>query len=56
MGLYEDVLPAGLRLCSKRAVVGISPDRVVRSLWVSEIPGVAPDQDVIDEAISAARG
>lgn len=56
VGLYEDVLPAGLRLCSKRAVIGISPDGIVRSVWITEVPGVAPDQAVIAEAIAAAKG
>ena len=56
VGLYEDVLPAGLRLCSKRAVIGISPDGIVRSVWISEVPGVAPDQDIVDAAIAAANG
>ena len=56
VGLYEDRLPAGLRLTSKRAVIGISPDGIVRSVWASEVPGVGPDQGVVDEAIAAARG
>ncbi len=56
VGLYEDPLPAGLRLTSKRAVFGISKDGVVRFIWVSEIPRVAPDEDVVRAAIDAARG
>jgi glutaredoxin-dependent peroxiredoxin len=56
VGIYEDVLPAGLRLCAKRGVIGISRDGVVRSVWISEVPRVGPDQDVIDEAIAAAKG
>jgi glutaredoxin-dependent peroxiredoxin len=56
VGLYEDVLPVGLRLTSKRAVLGISKDGVVRSLWVSEVPGVGPDDAVMRTAIDAARG
>ncbi len=40
VGLYEDRLPAGLRLTAKRAVLAISKDGVVRSVWVTEIPGV----------------
>jgi peroxiredoxin len=56
VGLYEDVLPAGLRLTSKRAVIGISPDGVVRFVWRSEVPGVGPDPDVVDAAIAAAKG
>jgi peroxiredoxin len=56
VGIYEDVLPAGLRLTTKRAVVGISPDGVVRSVWISEDHHVAPPREVVDEAIAAARG
>ena len=56
VGLYENRLPAGLRLTAKRAVIGISRDGVVRSVWVTEVPGVAPSEDVVAEAIAAARG
>ena len=56
VGLYEDPLPAGLRLTSKRAVIGISSDGIVRTIWVSEVPGVGPDQGVVNEAIAAAKG
>ncbi len=56
VGLYEDRLPAGLRLTAKRAVLGISKDGIVRSVWVTEIPGVAPDDEVVKTAIDAARG
>jgi Peroxiredoxin len=56
VGLYEDPLPSGLRLAAKRGVVGISPDGIVRSVWISEIPGVAPDEEVVKVAIAAARG
>ena len=40
--LYDDPLPAGLRLAAKRGVVAISSDGTVRFVWISEIPGVAP--------------
>jgi glutaredoxin-dependent peroxiredoxin len=56
VGIYEDVLPAGLRLTTKRGVVGISRDGVVRSVWISEVTGVAPPQEVVDEAIAVAKG
>jgi glutaredoxin-dependent peroxiredoxin len=56
VGFYEDVLPANLRLTSKRAVLGISRDGIVRFLWVSEIPRVGPDDEVVRTAIDAARG
>jgi peroxiredoxin len=55
VGFYEDVLPANLRLTSKRAVLGISRDGVVRSVWVSEVPRVGPDDEVVRSAIDAAR-
>ena len=54
VGLYEDPLPQGLRLTSKRGVVGISADGIVRSVWVTETPGVAPSGEVVAEAIAAA--
>ncbi len=56
VGLYEDILPANLRLTSKRAVLGISKDGVIRSMWVSEIPREGPDDAVVKTAIDAARG
>lgn len=56
VGLYEDPLPAGLRLTAKRGVVAISSDGIVRFVWISEIPGVAPDKDVVHAAIEAAKG
>jgi peroxiredoxin len=56
VGQYEDRLPAGLRLTSKRAVVAISRDGIVRYVWITEVPGVAPDDDVVAAAISAAKG
>ena len=55
VGLYEDVLPSGLRYCSKRSVVGIGSDGLVKYVWVTEVPGIAPDQVVVTEAIEAAR-
>ena len=55
VGLYEDPLPSGLRLAAKRGVVGISADGVVQFVWISEIPGVAPDKDVVNAAIEAAK-
>jgi peroxiredoxin len=56
VGLYEEVLPANLRLTSKRAVLGISRDGIVRSIWVTETPGEGPTDEVVASAISAARG
>jgi len=55
VGLYEDPMPQGLRLCSKRSVVGISSDGVVRYSWITEISGVAPGEEMISAAIAAAK-
>lgn len=55
VGLYEDVLPSNLRLTSKRAVVAISTDGVVRYSWISEAPGEGPSQEVVEAAITAAQ-
>lgn len=56
VGLYEDALPQGLRLTTKRSVVGIDADGIVRYTWTTENPGVAPPEDVVAAAIEAARG
>jgi hypothetical protein len=37
-------------------VLGISRDRVVLSVWVSEIPGEGPTDEVVAKAIAAAHG
>jgi peroxiredoxin len=56
VGLYEDILPRGLRLTTKRAVIGISADGIVRSVWVSEDPSEGPSDEVVRQAITAAAG
>ncbi len=55
VGLYEDHLPQNLRLTTKRGVVGISRDGVVRFVWVTEIPREAPSDELVEEAIRAAE-
>ena len=55
VGLYEDPLPSGLKYCSKRAVVAIGADGLVKYSWITEVPGVGPDETVVKEAIEAAR-
>lgn len=57
VGLYEDpILPQGLRLTTKRGVIGVSSDGIARSVWITENPGVAPSEEVVREAIEAASG
>jgi len=55
VGLYEDVLPSGLKYTSKRSVVGVRKDGTVASVWISETPGVTPDETVVAEDIAAAK-
>lgn len=55
VGLYEDPLPQQLRLCSKRGVVAISRDGIVKYVWITEVSGVGPDDTVVATAIAAAR-
>jgi len=55
VGLYEDPLPSGLKYCSKRGVVAIGGDGLVKYVWITEAPGVAPDGGVLSDAIIAAR-
>lgn len=57
VGLYEaPTLPQGLRLTTKRGVVGIDSSGIVRYVWTTDDPGVAPPADVVAAAIAAARG
>ena len=57
VGLYEPpTLPQGLRMTTKRGVVGISADGIVRFVWITEEPGVGPDDQIVADAIRAASG
>lgn len=56
VGLYEDPKPQNLRHCSKRGVIGIGRDGIVRSAWITDVSGVGPSDDVVAEAIAAATG
>ena len=53
VGTYDDLL--GLKHLSKRAVVSISQDGKVAFVWITEDPGVAPPEEVIRQAIDAAK-
>lgn len=55
-GLYGEEVWPGLRSTSRRAVVGIARDGVVRSLWIGASPGDAPSDADVTAAILAARG
>jgi hypothetical protein len=45
----------GLRHTTKRAVVAVGKDGVVRYLWVTDDPDVGPTDDVVQAAIDAAK-
>ena len=53
VGTYPDLL--GLKHLSKRAVVSVAEDGTVAFVWITEDPGVAPSEDVVREAIGAAK-
>jgi len=55
VGLYEDPMPQKLKYCSKRGVVGIGRDGLVKYVWVTEVSGVGPDVGVVASAVEAAR-
>lgn len=54
VGLYgTDVLPVAGN--AKRAVVSIGRDGIVRYVWITDESSVTPDEQVVAEAIAAAR-
>jgi peroxiredoxin len=53
VGTYPADLMAGLRHTSKRGVIGVGTDVRVRSVWVTEDPGVAPSEADVQAAIDA---
>ncbi|HLH71225.1 MAG TPA: redoxin domain-containing protein [Candidatus Dormibacteraeota bacterium] len=53
VGTYPDLL--GLRQVTKRGVVAVSQDGVVRYVWVTENPLVAPNEEVVEEAVTKAK-
>ena len=56
VGTYPADRMNGLRHTTKRGVIGVGADGVVRSVWVTDEPGVAPSDEDIQAAIDAARG
>jgi peroxiredoxin Q/BCP len=53
VGTYGADLMSGLRHTTKRGVIGVGTDGIVRSAWVTEEPGVAPSEEVVQGAIDA---
>ena len=50
VGVYESV-SKGYTGLAKRAVLVVSPQRIVTWMWVSEDPGVTPDTEEVREAV-----
>jgi hypothetical protein len=45
----------GLRHTTKRGVVGVGQDGVVRFVWVTDDPEVGPSDEIVQAAIDAAK-
>jgi glutaredoxin-dependent peroxiredoxin len=56
VGTYSPDQILGLKHLAKRAVVSIAQDGTVAFVWITEDPGVAPSEEVIKQAIGAAKG
>lgn len=51
VGTYPDLM--GLRHTTKRGLVGVSRDGIVRYVWVTETPSIVPGDEVVRQAIEA---
>ena len=56
VGTYPADKMSGLRHTSKRGVIGVGSDGVVRSVWITDEPGVAPSEQDVQAAIEAVGG
>jgi peroxiredoxin len=54
VGTYADLL--GLRRTTRRGVVAVSRDGIVRHVWITDDPLVAPGQEVVAEAVASVTG
>jgi peroxiredoxin len=55
VGTYPAELMNGLRHTAKRGVIGVGTDGVVRSVWITQEPGVAPSEADVQAAIDAVQ-
>jgi thioredoxin-dependent peroxiredoxin len=55
VGTYRPDLMSGLRHTTKRGVIGVGTDGRVRSVWVTDEPGVAPSEEDVEAAIDAVN-
>lgn len=56
VGTYPPQAMLGLRHTTKRGVVGVSENGIVRFVWITDDPSVPPSDEVVAQAIEAARG
>jgi glutaredoxin-dependent peroxiredoxin len=55
VGLYSPAERLNVALCSKRGVVAIGADGVVRHVWVAEDPDLTPTDGEIEKALASVR-
>lgn len=53
VGTYPPEVFGGLRHMTRRAVVAVGEDGAVRYVWVAEVSGQAPSDDVVAEALAS---
>lgn len=53
VGLYQPREQLGVALCSKRGVVAVGSNRVVRHIWIGDDPDIAPPDEEITQAIAS---
>jgi len=56
VGTYPPEDMDELRHTTKRGVVGVGRDGIVRYLWITDDPEVGPSEQVVQDAIDAAKG
>ena len=55
VGTYPAEEMDGLRLTTKRGVVGVGQDGIVRFVWITDDPEVGPSDEIVQAAIDAAK-
>jgi len=55
VGTYPPEEMDGLRHTTKRAVVAVGRDGIIRYLWVTDDPEVGPSEEIVQAAIDAAK-
>ncbi len=55
VGTYPPEQFGGLRHMTKRGLVAVGKDGIVRSVWVADASNVAPSEDVVAEALASVK-